>query len=150
MLVVAKRRFGSLNPSVFFHEDVLRTVDHDVGHTGLFEEHLERTEAECLVKDFFDEPFAFRAIQQGVFRIAKMLDDETDLAPERIALQVTQAGQVELLDQFAVDDSLELFKLAYGLFSTSLSAGKLLCGHLHQPQTGIGEPDSARVADLRE
>src|SRR5207248_3713784 len=70
-----------------------------------------------------DEPLALHAVEHGVFRVAEALDDEADFAAEGVALQVADLGQVELVNQFRVDDPLEVLKALEGLLPL------LLAGH---------------------
>ena len=51
-----------------------------------------------------------------------MLDDEPDLTAKRIAFEITQAGQVELVDQFAVDEGLEIIETLLALDRTATGA----------------------------
>ena len=60
-----------------------------------------------------DQLLAFRAVQQRVFAVAKMFDDEADFAAEDLALQLAHLGQVELVDQLAVDPLLEFFERGF-------------------------------------
>ena len=83
--------------------DVLRTVDQDVADRRVLQQHFQRTEAEGLVEHFVDQPLALVAVQQRVFGVAEMLDDQADFAAEHVAFQLADPGQVELVDQLAVD-----------------------------------------------
>ena len=77
---------------------------------GVLEQHLQRAEAEGLVEHLVDEPFALHAVEQRVFGVAQALDDQADFAAQRVAVQVADPRQVELIDQLAVDQSLELLE----------------------------------------
>ena len=90
--------------------DLVRPVDEDVADRRVLEQHLQRAEAERLVEHLVDEPLALHAVEQRVFGVAQALDDQADLAAERVALQVADARQVELVDQLAVDEPLELLE----------------------------------------
>ena len=78
-------------------------VDQDVADRRVLEQHLQRPQAEGLVEHLLDQPLAFVAIQQRVFGVAQVLDDQADLAAQHVALQFADLGQVELVDQLAVD-----------------------------------------------
>jgi hypothetical protein len=42
-----------------------------------------------------------------------MFDDESDFASEDVAFEVADAGQVELVDQLAVNATFELFEVVF-------------------------------------
>jgi hypothetical protein len=114
MLVVAEGNFALLNPAGLFDEDPLGAIDHDVGDTLLFEQDFEGPEAERFIEHFFDQALALAAVEQWVFGIAEMFDDQADFPAERIAFEVAQTRQVELFDELAVDQPLEAFKVLFG------------------------------------
>ncbi len=111
-----------LHATVFFDEHVLRPVDHDVRDAWLFQQDLQRPEAKRFVKDFFDQSLSFRTVQQRVFRVAQMFDHESNLAAQRVPLQIAQASQVELLDQLAVNRAAQFFKVLRGGIHSSSDA----------------------------
>ena len=89
---------------------------------GSFSSNFERPQSKRLVEDLVDQPLAFVAIEQRVFRVAKMLDDQADFAPQRVAFELAHLVQIELVDQLAVDPSLEFFEfLVLGGFRQSLN-----------------------------
>ena len=59
-----------------------------------------------------DQPLALVAVQQRVFGVAEVLDDQADLAAQRVAFQLAHPRQVELVDELAVDALLELLEVA--------------------------------------
>ena len=85
--------------------DVLRAVDQDVADRRILQQHFQRSEAEGLVEHFVDQPLALVAIQQRVFGVAEMLDDQADFAAQRVAFQLADPRQIELVDELAVDPS---------------------------------------------
>ncbi len=93
----------------FLDEDFLRPVDHDVGDLVILEEQFERAEAERFVENFADEALAFVAVEERVFGIAKMLDDASDFAAERIRVHLADAVHVEAVDKPHVDMAFESF-----------------------------------------
>ena len=109
-----------LDPALLFDEDVLGAVDHDVGDALFLQQDLERAEAERFVEDLFDQPLALGAVEQRVLGVAQVLDDEADLAAERVAFELAEARQVELVDQLAVDQPLQLFEFVLGRFDTTV------------------------------
>ena len=92
--------FSSL--AATFDVDVLRAVDQDVADRRVLEQQFQRAEAERFVEHFFDQALALVAIEQRVFGVAQMLDDQANFAAEHFAFHVTNAAQVELVDQFGV------------------------------------------------
>ena len=109
--------------------DVLGAVDQDIADRRVLQQQLERSEAEGFVEHFFDQPLALLAVEQRVFGIAEVLDDEPNFAREHVAFQLADAGQVELVDELAVDAAFEFFKLGIGRFFVRAS-GKIDClGH---------------------
>ena len=102
---------GLFDAAIFFDEDVVRPVDHDVGHAFFLEKDFEWAEAEGFVKNFFDEPFAFGTVQQRVFGVAQVFDDESDFAAQRFAFEIPQSRQVELVDEFPVNQSFEFLEV---------------------------------------
>jgi hypothetical protein len=129
VIVITKRDFASLNPAVFFDEDVLRTVDHDVRHAGLFEEQLQRTEPERFVEDFLNQFFTFRPVEQRIFGITKVLDHQANLAAQSVAFKIAQSREVQLLDELSVNRAFECFQIV-GCVVGAASMGKRRCGHV--------------------
>ena len=111
VVVVAERDVGLLHLAAAFDIDVLRAVDQDVADRRVLEQHFQRPEAERLVEHFVDQPLALVAIEQRVFGVAQVLDDQADLAAQHVAFQLADARQVELVDQLAVDPLLEVLEL---------------------------------------
>ena len=125
VFVIAKRHLVPLDAAVLFDEHVLRPVDHDVRDAGLFQQNFQRAEAERFVENFFDQPFSFRAIEQRVFGIAEVFDDEANLAAQSIPLQITEPREVQFLYEFAVNTAFEFFKiLSRGFKAATRSASK--------------------------
>ena len=110
VVVVAELDVGFLHLPVPLDIDVLGTVDQDVGDLAILQQHLQRAQAKRLVQHLVDQPFALAAIQQRVFGVAEMLDDQADFAPQRIALQLAHLVQIELVDKLAVNPSLQIFE----------------------------------------
>ena len=77
---------------------------------GSLSSDFQRAEAEGLVEHLVDEPLALDAVEQRVFGVAQVLDDQADVAAQGVAVQVADARQVELLDQLAVDVPLQLLE----------------------------------------
>ena len=110
VVVVAELDVALLHLAAAFDVDLVRPVDEDVADGRVLEQHLQRPEAERLVEHLVDEPLALHAVEQRVFGVAQPLDDQADLAAERLAFQVADPRQVELIDQLAVDEAFEFFE----------------------------------------
>ena len=59
-----------------------------------------------------DELLALVAVQQRVFAVAEVLDHQADFAAQHVAFQLADLGQVELVDQLAVDPLLQFVQRA--------------------------------------
>ena len=113
VVVVAKDDVRLFHLAAALAVDVLGPVDQDVADRGVFEQQFQGAEAERLVEHFAHQLLAFRAVQQRVFAVAKMLDDQADFAAEDLAFQLAHLGQVELIDQLAVDPLFEFFERGF-------------------------------------
>ena len=82
----------------------------NIADRRILEQDFQRAEAERLIEHFVDEAFAFHAIEQRILGIAQAFDDEANFAAQRIAGQVADARQIELVDELAVDEPFELFE----------------------------------------
>ena len=110
VLVVAERDAGLFQVAAAFDVHVLRAVDHDFADRRLLQQHFERAEAERFVEHFVDQAIALVAIEEGVFGVAQVFDDEADFAAEDVAFEFADARQVELVDELGVDAALEVFE----------------------------------------
>ena len=114
MVVVAELDVGLLQLAAAFDVDLVRAVDQDIADGRVLEQHFQRAEAERLVEHLVDEALAFHAVEQRVFGVAQALDDQADFAAQRVAGQVADPRQVELIDQFAVDVPFQFFEALVG------------------------------------
>ncbi len=103
VVVVAELDAGLLHLAAPLDVDVLRAVDQDVADRVVLQQHFQRSQAEGLVEHLLDQPLPLVAVEQRVFRVAQVLDDQADLAAQHVAFQFADLGQVELVDQLAVD-----------------------------------------------
>ena len=117
MFVVAELDVGLFQLAAAFDVDLVRAVDQDIADRRVLEQHFQRAEAEGLVEHLVDEALAFHAVEQRVFGVAQAFDDQADFAAQRVAGQVADARQVELVDELAVDDPFEFFEALAGLRS---------------------------------
>ena len=121
VVVVAELDVGLLHLAAAFDVDLVRPVDQDIADRRVLEQQLQRAEAERLVEHLVDEALALDAVEQRVFGVAQVLDDQADLAAQRVAFQVADARQVELVDQLAVDEALQLLE---ALGALAIAAGR--------------------------
>ena len=115
MIVVAELDVGLFQLAAALDVDLVRPVDQDIADRRVLEQHFQRPEAEGLVEHLVDEALAFHAVEQRVFGVAQAFDDQADFAAQRVAGQVADARQVELVDQFAVDEAFEFLEALVGL-----------------------------------
>src|SRR5262249_38210038 len=123
VVVVAELDVGLLHLAAPLNVDLVRPVDEDIADSWVLQQHLQRAETEGLVEDLVDQPLPLHAVEQRVLGVAQAFDDEADLAAEGVPLQVADARQVELIDQFAVDQPLEFFKTLGALALQASLAG---------------------------
>ena len=76
-----------------------------------------------LIEDLVDQSLPLGAIEHRIFGVAQMLDDQPDLATEHVAFQLSHAGQVKLVDQFAVNPLLQLLEAAFLRFTGAQGIG---------------------------
>ena len=95
----------------------------------VLEQQLQRPEAERLVQHLVDQPLALVAVEQRVFGVAQMFDDQADFAAQHVALQLADSRQVELVDQLAVNAALEILELGFLRFIRWSSDGRCSLGH---------------------
>src|SRR5439155_7128101 len=88
VVVVTKLDVGLLQLAAAFDVNLVRPVDQNIADGRVFEQHLQRAEAERFVEHLVDEAFAFHAVEQRVFRVAQPLYHQPDLTPQRVAGQV--------------------------------------------------------------
>ncbi len=105
--VVAKLDARPFHLAPAFDVDVLRSVDQNIADRMVLEEHLQRSQTKRLVEHLFDQAFPLVAVQERLFRVAQMFDDEADFAAQHVAFQFADFGQVELVDELAVDAAFE-------------------------------------------
>ena len=57
----------------------------------------------ALSVHFFNQAFAFAAIQEGLFGVAKVLDDQADFAAQNVPLQFADFIEIKLVDELGMD-----------------------------------------------
>ena len=103
VFVIAEGDIGALDAAIFLNEHIFRSVDHDVCDAFFLEKDFERSEAEGFIEHFFDESFAFGAVEEWVFGIAEMFDNNADFAAEGITFKFGDSIEVEFFDEFSVN-----------------------------------------------
>ena len=142
MRVVAELDARLLHFAAPFHVDVLGSVDEDVADRMVFQQKFERTEPERLVQDLLDQAFPFIAIEERLFRIAQVFDDQADFPAKHFSFQFADLGQIELVYELAVDPPFQLVEF--------ISAGRIgraqgRCGTRHRAYRLFREvPDPIR------
>ena len=58
------------------------------------------------------EALALGPVEQRVFGVAQVFDDQPDFTPQRVPFEIAEARQVELVDQLAMDPPLEVLEIA--------------------------------------
>src|SRR6185437_8403588 len=111
VIVVAEFDLGLLQFAAALNVHLERAVDENIADGRIFEKDFEWAEAERFVEHFLDELLALDAVEQRVFRIAKVLDDAADVAAHGVRREIADAGEVEALDEFGVNLSLEFVEV---------------------------------------
>src|SRR5262249_57546256 len=108
MGVVAEGDARALELAASLDVNFAGSVDEDVGDRRILHERLDRAEPEGLVLDLDDEIVTLLPTQGGVVERQHVLDDPADLLLDELARQHIELGEIEPLDELAVDTSLEL------------------------------------------
>src|SRR5262249_31325636 len=107
MGVVAEGDARTLELALSLDVNLLCSVDEDVGDRRILHERLDGAEPKGLVLDLDDEIVTLLPTQGGLVERKHVLDDPADLLLDELARQRVELGQVEALDELAVDTSLE-------------------------------------------
>ena len=121
VIVVAEHNGRFLHAAATFDIDILGAVDEDIADRRVVQQQFERSEPERFVEHFADELVSFRSVQQRGFGVAKVLHNHANLAAQHIAFEFADLGEVEFVDQLAMDPLLHLIEIA--LFGVSRSRG---------------------------
>ena len=97
-----------------------------------------------------DQLLALVAVQQRVFAVAEVLDDQADFAAEDLAFQLAHLGQVELVDQLAVDPLLQFFQRGFfGIGRAEGVPGLAIVGSILGRVRG-GRPAAFRIGPRKD
>jgi hypothetical protein len=143
-LVLEERRHG-LEHAAALDEDVLVTVDEDVGDGRVLEERLERSQARHLVHHLGDEEVELLGVEGQALGHDPVGDDAVDLAPKLLPRQLLERREVELLDETAVEANLRVEQLLVGRGRRRGGGGRhglrrLGNGHDRRRRRGLARP----------
>ena len=103
MLIVAKGHVGQLELAAALDVDLLRTVDHDVGHGIVGEQRLDGAEAEHVGDQGFDKFALLDKIQLNLGFDQQVLDPAGQLRLEGRARHLGGGSNVHVLDDERLD-----------------------------------------------
>ena len=121
--VVLELDVGQFQSSLAFDVDLPRAVDQDVADVRVGQEELQRSEAEGLVEDLADQALALGEVEDRLFLVAELGDEFANLLAGLVVVLSSNAGQVELVDELAVDPVLHLVELVHPLLVDPFFAG---------------------------
>ncbi|GJM20488.1 MAG: hypothetical protein DHS20C15_04030 [Planctomycetota bacterium] len=78
MLCVAEAHRGALETAEAFHEDLIGTVDQDVGDSGIPHERRERPHPESFLHEVFGESIPFGGVEREVALLLHATDELRD------------------------------------------------------------------------
>jgi len=114
LLVVGEANAGLLHLAADFDEGGGGAVDHDVGDIVTGEQRLERTIAQNVVADVFEQFFLLGDRHHDVLDLNDLADDIADFFACRRALELGELRQVDRVDQRVEDgcfDVVVLFRM---------------------------------------
>ncbi len=86
MLIVAKSDRRLLNTPRHFDKDLLGAIDHDVGNIVARQERLQRTIAEHVVANVFEQFFLLGNRHRKILDCNDVIDDIADFLARRVGL----------------------------------------------------------------
>ena len=106
--IVFEGQAGEFELAGALHVDPVEAVDQDVGNGGVFEQRLERAEAEDFVENFAREPFALGKAEGHDFAVDRIADDDQHFIARRVARSLAQFFQVEAVEDLAMQVGFDL------------------------------------------
>ena len=91
--------------------DAVETVHQNVGDGGIFEQRLQRTQAEDLVENLARQSSALVITERDGFAADRVTDNDQDFISSRVAGSLAQFFQVEAVENLAVQVSFYLLVL---------------------------------------
>ncbi len=149
VLIVAERQVGQLELAAALDIDLLRTVDHDVGHGLVVHQRLDRAEPEHVRDQGLDEVALLGKVQLDLGLGEQLLDPAGELRLEGGARHLGRRGDVHMLEDERLD--LRLRCLDHGAVGAPLRRGgiglrlRLRCVQQLLGQRGHQVPPFERV-----
>ena len=109
--VVLEAQAGWLSFAGAFHVNLVVAVDQDVGDGRVFEQRLERTQAENLIQNFARQTFAFGEAERNRFAVHGVADQQQHFFASRRARCAAQFFQVQPVENLAMKIRLDLLVL---------------------------------------
>jgi len=107
MHVILEAGVGDLQLAETFDVDLAAGIDQDIGDSRVVQEGLERAQPESLVEDLFGQSLAVELERDLLIGDEQALDHLAHLDAQGLLGDGIQLGEIELLDQAAVDAFLE-------------------------------------------
>ena len=79
MLIITEFDIRLFHLALTFHVDVVWSVDQDVADFGIFQQQLQRSQAERFVENFVNETLALVSVEERILGITQVLDNDADL-----------------------------------------------------------------------
>ena len=111
VLVVFERQAGQFQFAGALNVNPVEAVDQNVGDCGIFEQGLERTEAENLVENFARKALAFGEAERNDFVVDRVADEDENFFAGRVAGGAAELFQIEAIEDLAVQVCLYLLVL---------------------------------------
>ena len=122
--IVAKADVGRLHPAIYLDEADPGTVDHDVGDVVARQQRLERAVAENVVADVLEQLLLLGDRHHDILERDDLVDDVADLVAGAVAVELTELGQVDGVDQGIEDRRLDVV-IAFGAAGTGGDGGRV-------------------------
>ena len=111
MRLVLEAHQGRLEHAAALDVDLLVAVDQNVVDGRILEQRLDRSESHHLVEDLGDEVFQLLRVEGQPFRHGVLRDHPVNLAADFVLRHLLERGQVDLLDQPAMQPDLGIEQL---------------------------------------
>src|ERR1700675_4962798 len=112
MLIVLKRQAGDFELAGAFDVYAIKAVDENVGNGGIFEERLERAQAEDFVENLARQLLALGETERNRLAVHRIANQDEHFFARRISGRAAQFFQVEAIEDLAVQVRLDLLILA--------------------------------------
>ena len=129
--VVLEPDVGLLQPAVPLDEDLLARCSPECRRSRVLDQRLQRSQAEDLVQDLADQRLTLVEVERDHLLGDQVVDDLPDRLDDLVPADAVQAGEVEPLDQPAVDPALDLLEV-------------VRAGAASPPPSAVGRPRAKR------